>query len=111
MYDSIEEIDEQLEKLRKRKEKAKELIDMNTYGGLVRGSVQRAGIKEKEAELLRKREQLMRMGRTRDYDPYFDTVHTSLEKLSAVLVHEHPNEEKRVRDMIKELKEMRKEID
>ncbi|RZN50606.1 hypothetical protein EF808_01120 [archaeon] len=111
MYDSIEEIDEQLEKLRKRKEKAKDLIDMNTYGGLVRGSVQRAGIREKENELLRRREQLLKRGKTSQHGPYFEQAGKALDNLAAVLAHDRPEEEKRIRAMIKELKELRSELD
>jgi len=84
MYNTVEEVDEALKKLRKRKEKANELTSSGTWGGLLRGSTSKAGILEQERNLIKRKEELQKRGHTIDV-----AFHISEAKRDLLLVSQH----------------------
>ncbi len=111
MYGSIEDIDEELEKLRKRKEEAQSMIDDDSWGGLMRGSAKKAAITERERELLQKRAALEAKGHHVDFEARFRAVFTALNGLEAGIAAEHPEYMSAYNDIVLSLKSLKKEME
>jgi len=111
MYNTLEEIDEALQKLDKKSKKADELVDMGTWGGLLRGSTSKAGIKEQRDRLLAKREKLIKNGVTIDVDKHLYDAIISLSKLKDSFKERDPKYEKEFYEIFKRLKKLREELD
>lgn len=90
MFDTVEEIDAELVKLKKRKKEAQEMIAMDTWGGLLRGSTKKAAVVERERELLAKREMLVKRGESVNYGERIKALRSSLSYLRNALENDHP---------------------
>lgn len=111
MYDTLEEVDEALKKLDKRLTEADELVDRGTWGGLLRGSHKKAGIKEQRDYLLRRREQLVNSGVKINVSTYIDKSMGSLVNLQNIIKKINPEKENRVKEIMNQLEELKKEIE
>ena len=111
MFDTIEEIDAELEKIRKRKQEAQDMIDMDTWGGLLRGSTKKAAVMQRERELLEKREKLIQSGGHIDYGTRIEAVASAVSYLEEALVKEYPDLVDSCKKMEKELEKIRVSID
>ncbi len=111
MFDTIEEIDAELEKIRRRKVEAQEMIDLDTWGGLLSGSTKKAAVLQRERELLAKREQLVSMGSTFNYSKRIDAVIAALDYLEDALKKEYPTQYDTCKNIEKELEKMREDLD
>ncbi|MHC1598386.1 MAG: hypothetical protein ACXQT0_02210 [Candidatus Methanofastidiosia archaeon] len=111
MYDTIEEIDEQLEELKKKRELANELLSENSYGTLIRGSMQKAGIKERERELLSKKKKLLEQGTNINFPIRIEKSKESLNALYMALKDTQPKHAKSILEMMGMLEKIKKELE
>ncbi|MBN1786614.1 MAG: hypothetical protein JW825_06490 [Candidatus Methanofastidiosa archaeon] len=110
MYRTLEEIDAELEKLRKRREEAQEMIDNESYGGLIRGSAKKAAIAERESELLRHRKALESKGHHINFEERFKKLYAALQYLEAGLSKEHPEHLDKYNEIVTLIEELEKEM-
>ncbi len=111
MFDTLEEIDAELEKLRKRREEAQEMINDTSYGGLLRGSTKKAAIAERENELLRKRSTLESKGHHVEFGIRFKKIYDALSSLELALSNEYPEHLDKYKEIFSLIEELEKEIE
>ncbi len=111
MLDTIEEIDAELKKISRRKQEAQDMIDLDTWGGLLRGSTKKAAVLQRERELLAKREQVINSGSFINYSKRIDAVMSSLEYLEEALIEGYPVHFGTCKNIKKELEKMRESFD
>jgi len=111
MFDTIEEIDAELEKIRKHKLEAQEKTTDGTWGGLLTGSTKKAAAMQRERELLNKREKILSMGNHVDYGKRIDAVSSALAYLECALKVEYPEQLDSCRKIEGELEKIRDSIE
>jgi hypothetical protein len=111
MFDTIEEIDAELEKIRIRKQDAQEMIETDSWGGLLRGSTKKAAVMQRERELLEKREKLLTMGNHVNYGVRVDAVLSALAYLEEALEKNYPEQLESCDKIKKELEKIRNSVE